>query len=755
MIGLAVRLMANGGRESLVRLVLTALGEALAVVLLLSAAVVYPALQAHDERRAWLDTSVDNQQPAQDESTTDPLLWRLNELRYEDDDLVRVDLAARGPDAPVPPGLEELPGPGELAVSPRLAELMEQADPATLGERFPGQIAAVVGADALASPDDLVVFVGRSSTELANEDDVITVHSIESLAVEHHLTRGARIGLVIGGVGLLAPIVVFVATATRLAAARRERRLAALRLTGATPRQVALMAGVESAMASVAGVLAGFATFFAIRSRLAEVPIDGAAFYPSDLQLSLAWSAVVGLGVPLLSVGAAILSLRQVRVSPLGVVGHSSRSRATPRPLILVATGLALLGLVINRFSNGSGDTATVSVLVGAAFLMTILGVVLTGPWLTSLVGRVIVRFGSRAPALLAGRRLQDNPAAGFRSISGIVVAVFVGTVVAVMAASTLVTEGTDENGLADGVVAIAPLPDEPTEPVPPRDQLPNVLIEPRPELEPRVADRLIEDVESLDGVNQVTTAHAVPDDPEVLEQIEAVADDRFIGPAVMSCADASTAGLSSGCEGVAVVSAAGRNIQATGIELPAGVFGDLDGLPVVAVAAATDGDAASVEAARTQIERWFPGAAALTGEDIEDLQQDQTRTYARAVNLALAVTLIIAGCSLAVTVAGAIVERRQPLALLRLAGTRLGTLNRMVLAEAAAPLLIVTAASVLLGMLVSEMLLSVSGRQQLALPGLEYWLALGAGLGVGLLIVSATLPLLARLTALEANRFE
>ena len=137
-IRLAARLTAGGGREALVRLVLTGAGLALAVAMLLVATVVFPALHAHDVRRAWTETSEQNLQPAQDERHTDPLLWRLTEVRFGGDDIVRVDLAARGRDAPVPPGLAELPGPGELAVSPRLAELLAETDAAELRRPVPG-----------------------------------------------------------------------------------------------------------------------------------------------------------------------------------------------------------------------------------------------------------------------------------------------------------------------------------------------------------------------------------------------------------------------------------------------------------------------------------------------------------------------------------------------------------------------------------------------------------------------------------------
>jgi ABC-type antimicrobial peptide transport system permease subunit len=131
-------------------------------------------------------------------------------------------------------------------------------------------------------------------------------------------------------------------------------------------------------------------------------------------------------------------------------------------------------------------------------------------------------------------------------------------------------------------------------------------------------------------------------------------------------------------------------------------------------------------------------------------------RTQERVSNIALAVTLVIAGCSLAVAVAGAIVERRRSFAQLRLAGTRLSDLRRVVMAEAAAPLLMVAGASVALGLAVARLVLAASGgAQPFVVPGAGYWLALVGGLALAMLVVLATLPLLTRLTALDSARFE
>jgi len=153
MIGLALRLAFAGGREQVTRFVVTAVGVGLGVVLLLFAAVTLPAFKAHETRAGWTDTAVHNVRPAQDEGRTDPLLWRLRDDGFDGRDLLRVDVAALGPRSPLPPGLDRLPGPGELAVSPALRRLMAAVPAAQLADRFPGRVAGTVGKAALQAPD--------------------------------------------------------------------------------------------------------------------------------------------------------------------------------------------------------------------------------------------------------------------------------------------------------------------------------------------------------------------------------------------------------------------------------------------------------------------------------------------------------------------------------------------------------------------------------------------------------------------------
>ena len=67
-------------------------------------------------------------------------------------------------------------------------------------------------------------------------------------------------------------------------------------------------------------------------------------------------------------------------------------------------------------------------------------GLVIAGPWLTMVGCPAPGPAASRPAALIAARRLADNPQAGFRAVSGLVLALFV-TSVAVGVITTIVAE--------------------------------------------------------------------------------------------------------------------------------------------------------------------------------------------------------------------------------------------------------------------------------------------------------------------------
>ncbi len=122
-----------------------------------------------------------------------------------------------------------------------------------------------------------------------------------------------------------------------------------------------------------------------------------------------------------------------------------------------------LAGVGELAYFAGAGHPASSSGQIRAyfmGFLLIMAGLVIAGPWLTMAGSRIMARRTSRPAMLIAGRRLSDNPRAAFRSISGLILALFI-TSVSIGITTTIVadhgapTGGVAATGtLADGFIA-------------------------------------------------------------------------------------------------------------------------------------------------------------------------------------------------------------------------------------------------------------------------------------------------------------
>jgi len=123
---------------------------------------------------------------------------------------------------------------------------------------------------------------------------------------------------------------------------------------------------------------------------------------------------------------AALISLRRVRVSLLGV----SRRVTPPPPSAWRVTPL-LIGIVLFILGVVLTTKQTIGGPIFPGLIVILIGLVVGGPWLTAQSARLFGRLVAGSSPLLASRRLADNPKAAFRSVTGLVLAVFLGTLVA------------------------------------------------------------------------------------------------------------------------------------------------------------------------------------------------------------------------------------------------------------------------------------------------------------------------------------
>jgi len=169
----------------------------------------------------------------------------------------------------------------------------------------------------------------------------------------------------------------------------------------------------------------------------------------------------------------------------------------------------------------------------------------------------------------------------------------------------------------------------------------------------------------------------------------------------------------------------------------------------------------ATLERVRTCLVTHTPqsvsGTAPRTFGEAVQARQGVAATVQRLVYIAVVLTLIVAGCSLAVAVGGSLVERKRPFTLLRLTGTPTSTLYRVVLLEAVFPLVAATvvAAGTAYGIAILTVRAIAPAGTPLPVLGHVYYLTMAAGLAASLLVILASLPLLGRITGPGSVRFE
>jgi hypothetical protein len=409
-LGIGAGIALGGGRESLVRMALTALGVGLGVVVLLGAASVPRALDAAADRSAARNPAAE--QPPRGHDT---LLMAVVDTAFRGDTVRGRLLRPEGRDAPLPPGVRRLPGPGELVVSPALARRLRDPDAALLRERLPGPIVGMIGDAGLVGPAELMYYGG--SDALRPGEPVRRLAAFGGARPEP-LDSLLYVLVTIMVVVLLAPIGVFIASAVRFGGEARDRRLAALRLLGADRRMAMRIAAGESLLGALAGLLAGAALFLAARPLVERLSLWDLSVFAADVRPSPTLALLVAVLVPASAVLVTLLSLRRIVIEPLGVVRQTLARRR--RVLWRIALPLAGLALLAPLTARQDGDINGYQLAAG--MLLVLGGVTALLPW---LVERVVGRLGGGGvPWQLATRRLQLESGSAVRAVSGITVAI-------------------------------------------------------------------------------------------------------------------------------------------------------------------------------------------------------------------------------------------------------------------------------------------------------------------------------------------
>lgn len=439
-------------RENLARLVVLAAWAALSVLVVVFSLAVprvfsYSTTVTND--RLYAEIPGTAKAPIDDPvaGTTYTSMFRGRQL-----ELV---LLERAPDT-APPGVTEMPGPGQAVVSPALAEILADAALATeLRQRVPGEVIGTIGDAGLTGPDELFAYVGVAQvpapastlTGWGRRAGLVTTEDLPS-----SVTGAFAAALVVPLLGL------FIAGAG-FGSRRRQALVRRLELLGAPSSSTATVVIAEAVVPVGIGAAIGAAL-------VAPVGALAAGAFPADVR-PFAWlvnspptedwlrtMAVVAIMV----VVGGIISARNRPSKP--TPKRLSRARAILWPTLFVASLVASLAISAGEVDGGTifGLAATVTALAFMALRPTVDGLAL-----------VLARARRGVAGDLAVARLRYAGSAmlwGARGIiaSLIVVLLGLGIIRVVDAATTVGDVVWDPSIVADDTVFVSAPPERSAE---------------------------------------------------------------------------------------------------------------------------------------------------------------------------------------------------------------------------------------------------------------------------------------------------
>ncbi|HEX4727931.1 MAG TPA: FtsX-like permease family protein [Jatrophihabitans sp.] len=737
---LGLRLVRGNDLVLRLRSILAALGAAICVLLLLGVLAAWHVGRVAEARNVA-------QAPHPDDHGA--LLYYQVADRWHGKELTRVYLATNGQDAPVPPGLSRLPAAGEVVLSPNLAAALAGGDP-ELRARFGGLRVSIIGRAGLTSQSQQLAYLAASATQLAGGQSVSSFG--DPLQVTRTTARLKLLSLLLFIVFVGVPYAGMCAVATRLGAAARRRRLAALWMIGVPPRQLRLAAAVEAAVAVFVGAALGVGSYQALRSVLAaHTTINGIRPFAADLGLPILSQLAVLVAVVLVAiVSGTLLS---------GSAGwRGTRPIRTPHrfgaiPLLVLGLG-AVLALATAWVVSTDPRSLLGVLLLDATAAALVVGASLSLATLVQRAGGLIARALPSGSTLLAARRLESDPGAMARLGAMVLPAIFTIGFAATLASQFQLSDSSAANqanfhGRQAGIVQAPPLPGATLDPsgITALVALPHT----------RTSGNLDVLVASCPQLRQLSGQPSLqcPVGHFVLDLVNPFAEGQTVAPTpvgpqqpesnsvVFTSLSGKTVTVPMPSTSLRVEVATPFFAESRALVLPPDdlMLADLGPLPVWELTVAVPaGDDAAVGALRASVAVHNPLAEVdLAGED----ELTANAGYARYGNLVLLLALVasaVGAAGVVITALDAVLTRRRQLEPLLVLGVSRAALRRATAAEITAPLVLAVLIGAGIAAICGSLFAHRNSSAHLALPVLGLSAAAGVGIAVVVAAIAVTL---------------
>ena len=754
-------LLKLSGRQSKFRIITTILSVILATLVLTTVVSLGQGWLLRQEKDNFLSALLaTGSKPTTEQARSHDLTYISSyDTRFRTLSIKEIGVRTAHQTNKLPVGFNKMPTDNEIWVTPALKRLIDEHQ--LLKERYQGLTIKSKFPESLApSPDSLMLLFRISDAALKNPQarlGAISASDIDKIRANQKTKNNSQNQLfytiiIAIGVILITPILVLVTEVARIDTTQRERKYATLSLVGATTHQVGLIITLEALPLGLVGTVLGLLLFtqFGIPI-LSQISLNGNAFWMSDLNLPQPIYSIIGVLIVACILLSNLQVVRRIKLSPLivsrsnGVKKHPSMLSAIP--LIAGIGGLYLLsGYGKSWYAD---NTATGSIVIASLLLLIIIGIVMCGPYLIYLLSFAMEKISQRASGILATYRLRLTSRNTFRSISGIVIALFVGSLLVTLLA--IVQHSSEKRSETVPIVSLLPI-----------DKLQRPLQIKITESSKGIDEALISKLENNTALADLATQtyiqkyfQAKGDEENTLQGNYYDSCQQLQRRTQMLCPDSFSGKPIITVQQITVDSSDTMRAQTRIVDANT-VNGEISTSSYVIIAKNQAAYAQIIELAENIASsyRRKTGAVVTVGYSSLDIMNSaaQIKSLSKLIVTILAVVIATGGLSIFVSIVGNIYERKRTFIQLRILGANLSNLICSLAAEIAMPLIMLSVVAVSLGIFSCYFLLLTidafhNNQLTFTFPGTHFWVALFAA---NLLCVSLSLiaiPILARIT--------
>lgn len=644
----------------------------------------------------------------------------------------------------LPRELQENPAENELWVTPALKNLIDKnsdlrrsCEDFQIREKFPQEFAT--------SPDSLALIFRISDAALENPDARLRGLSSEQISriyenqkiqnsEQFALVRSITIFI---GVLLITPLIILVAEAAKIGIIQREKKFATLNLAGATLGQIRALIILESVPSAIFGFLIGLAIFaWPITIFLTNYQVVGEIFWKSDLKLSTTILAGTAFTIAITMIFANFQALSKIRISPL-FVSRASGVRKRPSVFMILPLVLGIFGLIFlaeNSQDWYSQNIDSGALILAGLLLVIIVGIMFSGPFLIYVSAKIFSKISRSGAGEIASYRLQNNSRGAFRSVSGIVIALFVGAFFATFITTSQVEESAHANR-PDGTLSAFEKPLQITVHTPYLTDFDNSLL---------VNLSSSKELQKITGEFYTQKSFTAADFSSNLSGGYYESCEELAMKTRLTCPERITEPIVASMQ---IMPDSHESIQPE-ITSVRGISGEIHDSGFIFIAK-TNADFAS---ARNEIETIARKFQRETGNPVSiepdysttNSLKKQAENSSAIVGAILTITLLTGGLSIFVGTVGGIFERRRFFTQLKILGAKPSTAALSLIAEAAIPLLIISFFAICLGIFCcwSMLRIVIGSSAKTVLPSPQFWLLIIFVLVFAILLTTLTLPL-------------